>query len=74
MVVAESELEVKLPALLDSIHADMLSRNRDELITRVRPVTCMEDLISSLDQHCICIAPFCGDQNCEDQVKEASAK
>jgi bifunctional glutamyl/prolyl-tRNA synthetase len=60
--------------LLQDIQSSMLSKARKEMEERV--VTCFQwaDFVTKLEEKNIIIAPFCGDVDCEENIKKDSAK
>ncbi|KAL3319945.1 hypothetical protein Ciccas_001373 [Cichlidogyrus casuarinus] len=68
------QLEVEMPKLLDKIHHGMLNKAQQELDANIYPAKSIGDLIKALDKRGLAVLPFCGDPNCEDKIKEDSAK
>jgi len=67
-------LEDDVPALLETIQSAMFARARSELADHLRVVENMPDFLKGLDEKCLLQAPFCGDEPCEDMIKDLSKK
>merc|ERR1712106_1115764 len=63
-----------IPALLETIQSAMLTKAKTELTDHVKVVTKFEDFLAGLENKCLLQAPFCGVEECEDQIKELSKK
>jgi len=67
-------MEDDVPALLDTIQSSMFARARSELADHLRIVENFPDFLKGLDENCLLQAPFCGEEPCEDEIKELSKK
>lgn len=65
-------LKDDLPALLETIQSSMYSKAKNELTNHLRVVTKFPDFLKGLEEKCLLQAPFCGIEDCEDQIKELS--
>ncbi|CAL8072525.1 unnamed protein product [Calicophoron daubneyi] len=72
--VSMDELCTRLPSILDSIHADLLKKASAELSAHVLQVNDMAGLCAALDAKSLALAPFCGDSDCEDVIRNESAR
>jgi len=74
IMMRKSGLEDDVPALLETIQSAMFARARDEMANHLRVVVSFDDFLKGLDEKCLLQAPFCGDEACEDEIKELSKK
>lgn len=58
--------------LLDDVQASLFARAKKELDDNLSVVTEWKDFLAALDKNHLIQAPFCGDIDCEDQIKEMS--
>eukprot|EP00088_Acartia_fossae_P055980 TRINITY_DN6511_c0_g1_i1.p1 TRINITY_DN6511_c0_g1~~TRINITY_DN6511_c0_g1_i1.p1 ORF type:complete len:104 (+),score=36.53 TRINITY_DN6511_c0_g1_i1:2-313(+) len=52
----------------------MLAKARTEMTDHIRVVYNFDDFLKGLDEKCMLQTPFCGEESCEDQIKELSKK
>ncbi len=70
-IVAFADLEERVPALLETIQKDMLERAEQHLNTHIYDARNYEEFKETLNNKPGFIrAMWCGDQACEDQIKE----
>jgi len=69
-----SGLEDDIPALLHTIQSCLLAKARTEMTDHIRVVDNFDDFLKYLDQKCMLQTPFCGNEPCEDEIKELSKK
>ncbi|KAK0496311.1 hypothetical protein EDD18DRAFT_1165873 [Armillaria luteobubalina] len=60
--------------LLETIQNDMFTRARDNYYSRLKEVTKWEDVLPTLDSKCVVVLPWCEAEECEDDIKECSAR
>jgi prolyl-tRNA synthetase len=72
--LALGELTTSLPALLDTIQADMFRKAKAVYDSRLREVTRWEDVVPTLDDKCVVVMPWCEVEACEDDIKERSGR
>ena len=60
-------------AKLDQIQGDMFKRAQDVYFSRLRTVESWENFVSTLDDKCVVVIPWCEAEACEDDIKERSA-
>ena len=61
-------------ALLDSIQNDLFIRAKETYQERLKAVTEWEDLVPALDNKNLVVIPWCEREQCEDDIKEKSAR
>lgn len=67
-----AELKTKIPALLEQIQKDMLTRARAERDNRIKRVTEWKDFVPALQEGCMVLTPFCNETEWEETVKTKS--
>ncbi|KAH9117865.1 hypothetical protein LEN26_012370 [Aphanomyces euteiches] len=70
--IAFSDLQVKIPQLLEQIQMDMFERAREERDSRIRVVTQWSDFVKNIADGCMVLTPFCNEKEWEEQVKQRS--
>jgi len=71
IVVSLDELETKLAEVLETMQADMLERARSHRETHTYDVTTYEEFVETVNNKPGFVrAMWCGDQACEDKIKE----
>ncbi|GAA5911228.1 proline--tRNA ligase [Sporobolomyces salmoneus] len=68
-----ADLNSALPALLETIHHDMLNRARETFDKSITVVTEWKDLVPALNNNHITALPWCEIEKCEDEIKKRSA-
>ena len=63
-----------LPALLETIQSALFAKAKQEMTDHLKVVTKFDDFLSNLENKCLLQAPFCGVEECEDEIKELSKK
>ncbi|KAH8417636.1 hypothetical protein KR222_003170 [Zaprionus bogoriensis] len=74
LTIALADLEKKIPALLVTIHENMLAKAQTDLTTHTKLVKAWPDFCNLLEQKNLLLSPFCGDMDCEDKIKADSAR
>ncbi|KAL1972826.1 hypothetical protein VTN31DRAFT_6368 [Thermomyces dupontii] len=69
-----SELTTAIPTLLDTIHNDLFRRADEEFRAHRKIITNWDDFVPALNDKNICVIPHCLTEECEDQIKEMSAR
>ncbi|GAA5871635.1 hypothetical protein JCM1840_007335 [Sporobolomyces johnsonii] len=72
--LSATSLPESIPALLETIHHDMLSRARDVFDSSIVIVEDWAQLVPTLNGNKIVALPWCEVEECEDQIKDRSAK
>ena len=74
IIVSLDELETKVPALLDEIHENMLKKATEHRESRTYIAKTMDEFEKTINETPGFIkAMWCGDQACEDEIKEKTA-
>merc|ERR1712179_987 len=60
--------------MLTTIQNDMLERAKQDLDTHKKLVHTWQEFTSAIDGKNIMLAPFCGEEDCEDLIKKESAR
>jgi prolyl-tRNA synthetase len=69
-----SELNTAVPALLETIQKDLYKRADEKFKSHVKTITKWDDFVPALNQKNICLIPHCLTEECEDEVKDMSAR
>ncbi|KAG7661118.1 uncharacterized protein J8A68_005355 [[Candida] subhashii] len=69
-----NDLETRIPEILDEMHDGLLSKARHEFDTHRIQVDDWKDFVPTLNAKNVILAPWCGDSDCEDDIKDSSAK
>ncbi|KAI9039664.1 proline--tRNA ligase [Aspergillus affinis] len=72
--IAIPELGTAVPALLETIQSDLYKRADYEYRTHRKLITNWDDFTPALNDKNICIIPHCLTEECEDQIKDMSAR
>ncbi|KAI7972077.1 hypothetical protein EIK77_003170 [Talaromyces pinophilus] len=67
-------LTTAVPELLDTIHNDLFKRADDQFREHRKIITKWEDFTPLLNQKNVLLIPHCLTEQCEDQIKELSAR
>jgi bifunctional glutamyl/prolyl-tRNA synthetase len=62
-----------IKAQLKDIHETMLAKSTKDLNTHLRHADTWKEFIAALNDQCLVQAPFCGDKDCETDIKDQSA-
>lgn len=68
------DLATTVPKLLDTIHNDMYAKAKKSYDDHRITVHSIEEMITAINKKCVCLAPFCGGEDCEDDIKERTAR
>ncbi|KAI2311778.1 ribose-phosphate pyrophosphokinase 1 [Ophidiomyces ophidiicola] len=69
-----AELATAVPKLLETIQADLYARADAEFRSHVKLITRWEEFCPALNDKNLCMIPHCLTEQCEDEVKELSAR
>ncbi|KAF2083926.1 prolyl-tRNA synthetase [Saccharata proteae CBS 121410] len=69
-----SELGTAVPALLETMQADLLAKASKDFADARKVVTEWNEFVPALDNKCVCLIPHCLGGECEDEIKELSAR
>ncbi|RMZ76012.1 hypothetical protein DV738_g5161, partial [Chaetothyriales sp. CBS 135597] len=72
--IAIADLSTAVPKLLATIQQDMYDRADKQFKAHVTKLTNWDDFVPSLNDKNICLIPHCLTEECEDQIKEQSAR
>jgi prolyl-tRNA synthetase len=68
------EIDTKLPELFDEIHNNLYETAKEKFDTHRVTVHEWDDFVHQLNQKNVVVAPWCGVPECEDDIKDGSAK
>ncbi|EGW29901.1 uncharacterized protein SPAPADRAFT_73354 [Spathaspora passalidarum NRRL Y-27907] len=68
------ELEQRIPEILDEMHNALLSKARNDFDAHRVKVDEWKDFVPTLNAKNVILSPWCGDADCEDDIKDSSAK
>ncbi|KAK6894972.1 putative proline--tRNA ligase [Candida tropicalis] len=68
------ELQTEIPKILDDMHNDLYAKAKKEFDEHRVKVDEWKDFVPTLNQKNVILAPWCGDADCEDDIKDSSAK
>ncbi|EER45770.1 prolyl-tRNA synthetase [Histoplasma capsulatum var. duboisii H88] len=69
-----TELAAQVPALLETIQADLYSRADATYKSHVKRITNWDDFTPALNDKNLCMIPHCLTEQCEDEIKDMSAR
>lgn len=69
-----SSVTTDIPALLKTIQKDMYLRAKNDFDTHIVKLTEWKDVVPTLDAKNVILIPWCEDSECEDTIKDRSAK
>ncbi|EDN10822.1 hypothetical protein HCAG_07283 [Histoplasma mississippiense (nom. inval.)] len=69
-----TELAIQVPALLETIQADLYSRANATYKSHVKRITNWDDFTPALNDKNLCMIPHCLTEQCEDEIKDMSAR
>ncbi|EGV63564.1 prolyl-tRNA synthetase [Yamadazyma tenuis] len=73
-VVKLADLEKRIPEVLDQIQYSLLANARKEFDEHRVIVNEWKDFVPTLNAKNVILSPWCGDADCEDDIKDSSAK
>jgi prolyl-tRNA synthetase len=68
------KVATEVPALLETIQADLYNKAKASFDQHVVRVSKLEEMTPLLNAKNILLAPFCGEEECEDDIKENTAR
>ncbi|KAG7194476.1 uncharacterized protein KQ657_004689 [Scheffersomyces spartinae] len=74
ITVKLAELETKIPEILDDMQKGLLDKARKDFDEHRVFVHEWKDFVPTLNSKNVIVAPWCGDADCEDDIKDSSAK
>ena len=72
--VAITELGKDIPILLETIQADLYSRADEKFKSHTKKITEWDKFVPALNDKNVCLIPHCLTEQCEDQIKDMSAR
>ena len=69
-----AELETRIPELLETMQKEMLEKARGDFDKHRVKVDEWKDFVPTLNAKNVILSPWCGDADCEDDIKDSSAK
>ncbi|KAI9836383.1 MAG: ribose-phosphate pyrophosphokinase 1 [Sarea resinae] len=72
--IAITELAKEVPALLETIQADLYKKAHDAFHSHIKQITQWDDFVPALNDKNVCLIPHCLTEKCEDEVKDLSAR
>ncbi|GJE93747.1 prolyl-tRNA synthetase [Phanerochaete sordida] len=72
--LALADVTTTVPALLETIQADMFRRAKAAYDERLKTITQWDELVPALDAKCCVAMPWCEEEACEDDIKERSGR
>ncbi|KAF8421620.1 hypothetical protein EV426DRAFT_193515 [Tirmania nivea] len=72
--VAQANLAKDIQALLDTIQGDLYTRAKASFDSHIKKVYKWEDFVPALNTKNIVLMPWCDVEECEDDIKERSAR
>lgn len=73
-VVQLNELATKIPELLETVQKGLLEKARKDFDEHRVLVEDWKDFVPTLNAKNVILSPWCGRPDCEDEIKDASAK
>lgn len=74
LAVPRTGVAAAISAILENIHRDMFSRAQKDMKEHTAKVHNWPEFTSRLDGGNVLLAPFCGQEECEDVIKKESAR
>lgn len=68
------DIAAAVPELLETIQADLYSRANESFRSHVKQMTNWDEFSPALDAKDLCMIPHCLTEQCEDEIKELSAR
>lgn len=72
--IAITELNTAVPELLDQIQKDLYDRANSKFKSHIKQITNWDDFVPALNDKNVCLIPSCLTEDCEDQIKDLSAR
>lgn len=69
-----STITETIPKFLEQIQQDMFDKAKKTYDERIVQVEKWEEVVPALDNKCVVVMPWCEEMECEDEIKERSAK
>jgi prolyl-tRNA synthetase len=69
-----ADLETELPKILDQLHDDLFAKAKEAFDSHRILVEDWKDFVPALNAKNVILSPWCGRMECEEDIKESSAK
>lgn len=69
-----TEINTAIPELLEAIQKDLYNRADETFKTNIKQITNWEDFSPALNAKHVCLIPHCLTEDCEDAIKDLSAR
>ncbi|EJS43489.1 YHR020W [Saccharomyces arboricola H-6] len=73
-IVSFDELEVRIPEILEEMQGDLFKKAKELFDTHRVIVNEWKEFVPALNKKNVILAPWCGVMECEEDIKESSAK
>ena len=73
-VVKLDELESRIPEIMDEMHNDMYNKAKELFDSHRIIVDEWKDFVPALNKKNVILSPWCGVMDCEEDIKDASAR
>lgn len=73
LTLSFGEVETKIPELLKTIHSALYNKAKKEFDESIVLVHSWKEFTGNLAKNSLLLAPFCGDEDCEKEIKDNSA-
>ncbi|KAF5096463.1 hypothetical protein DV451_004235 [Geotrichum candidum] len=60
--------------LFETIQKDMFNKAKSSFDSHTKSVETLEEFVPALNKKCVLLAPFCGGMECEDDIKDRTAR
>ena len=72
--IALGELETRIPEIMDEMHNDLFAKAKEAFDSHRVVVNEWKDFVPNLNKKNVILAPWCGVMECEEDIKDSSAK
>ncbi|CCH42536.1 prolyl-tRNA synthetase [Wickerhamomyces ciferrii] len=73
-IISLDDLETKIPEILDEFHESLYEKAKESFDTHKVIVEDWKDFVPALNAKNVILSPWCGVMECEEDIKDASAK
>lgn len=74
MAIPLADLSKAVPELLETIHNDLYAKAKKAYDDHIVELDNLDDFVPNLNKKNVIVAPFCGEEECEDDIKDRTAK
>ena len=72
--IALGDLETRIPEIMDEMHNDLFAKAKEAFDSHRVIVNEWKDFVPNLNKKNVILAPWCGVMECEEDIKDSSAK